>query len=194
MESLHLTASLVLIVLSAGCSAATSTKSEAKAVEHSPTLSDFKANSLDGGAAPLEKWRGQVVLVVNTASQCGFTPQYAGLEALHKEFEPRGFAVLGFPCNEFGGQEPGDAKEIRSFCTEHYQVSFPMFEKVKVKPGEGQSPIYAWLEAATGKVPSWNFCKYLVGKDGNPIQFWPSKTTPDAPELRQAIETALAAK
>jgi glutathione peroxidase len=151
-------------------------------------------NSLEGEPAPLDQWRGKVVLIVNTASQCGFTPQYKGLEALHQELESRGFAVLGFPCNEFGSQEPGDAKEIRTFCTDHFQVTFPMFEKVQVKPGDGLSPIYAWLEAATGQVPSWNFCKYLVGKDGKPIRFFASKTTPDAPDLRAAIETALAAK
>src|SRR5882672_1371438 len=184
MEALYWTVSLVLLVVSTGCSAGSppepaakpAVKSDAKPVatpevkpaakpaDQAPTLSDFKANSLEGKAAPLDKWRGKVVLVVNTASQCGFTPQYAGLEALHKELESRGFAVLGFPCNEFGGQEPGDAKEIRTFCSDNFQVSFPMFEKVKVKPGDGLSPIYAWLEAETGQVPTWNFCKYLVGK------------------------------
>jgi glutathione peroxidase len=210
MEALYLTASLVLLVVSTGCSAGSSPKPEAKSAakpeakpvavpaaksaERTPTLADFKAKSLEGEAAPLDQWRGKVVLIVNTASQCGFTKQYEGLEALHKELESRGFAVLGFPCNEFGGQEPGDAKEIRTFCTDRFQVTFPMFEKVQVKPGDGLSPIYAWLEAATGQVPSWNFCKYLVGKDGKPIQFFPSKTTPDAADLRAAIDTALAAK
>ena len=180
--------------MAAGCGVASTPKTESRPANRSGSLSDFKANSLEGKAAPLDQWRGKVVLVVNTASQCGFTPQYAGLETLHKELESRGFAVLGFPCNEFGGQEPGDAKEIRTFCTDNFQVSFPMFEKVKVKPGDGLSPIYAWLEAETGQVPTWNFCKYLVGKDGKPIQFYSSKTTPDAPELRKAIDTALAAK
>lgn len=160
----------------------------------SKSLSDFKVKTLEGDAVSLDKWKGKVVLVVNTASQCGFTPQYAGLEALHKELEPKGFEVLGFPCNQFGGQEPGDAKEIRSFCTDHFQVSFPLFEKVDVKPGEGQAPLYVWLRESTGQSPSWNFCKYLVGKDGKVIQFWSSKTTPDSPELRTAIDTALAAK
>lgn len=150
--------------------------------------------TLEGDPVSLEKWKGKVVLIVNTASQCGFTPQYSGLEALHKELEPKGFSVLGFPCNEFGGQEPGDAKEIRSFCTDHFQVTFPMFEKVNVKPGDGQAPLYTWLRASTGQSPSWNFCKYLVGKDGKVIQFWSSKTTPESTELRTAIETALAAK
>jgi glutathione peroxidase len=222
MDTIYLTASIVLLVVSTSCSSASTPKPQAKSeakpaanpeakpeakaaaapaakpaakpADQAPTLADFKANSLEGEAAPLDKWRGKVVLVVNVASQCGFTPQYKGLEALHQELESRGFAVLGFPCNEFGGQEPGDAKEIRTFCTDHFQVTFPMFEKVQVKPGDGLSPIYAWLEGATGQVPSWNFCKYLVGRDGKPIQFFPSKTTPDAPDLRAAIETALAAK
>ncbi len=164
------------------------------AAKPTESLGDFKVKTLEGDSVSLDQWKGKVVLVVNTASQCGFTPQYAGLEALHKELEPKGFAVLGFPCNEFGGQEPGDAKEIRSFCTDRFQVTFPMFEKVNVKPGDGQAPLYAWLRASTGQSPSWNFCKYLVGKDGKVIQFWSSKTTPESPELRTAIDTALAAK
>ena len=158
------------------------------------SIYDFTVNDIHGKPVKLDRYRGKVMLVVNTASECGFTPQYAGLEALHKELEPKGFEVLGFPCNQFGGQEPGDAKEIRSFCTDHFQVSFPLFEKVEVKPGEGQAPLYAWLHDSTGQSPSWNFCKYLVGKDGKVIQFWSSKTTPDSPELRTAIDTALAAK
>jgi glutathione peroxidase len=158
------------------------------------SLADFKVHTLEGDPASLDAWRGKVVLVVNTASQCGYTPQYAGLEALHQELQTKGFEVLGFPCNEFGGQEPGDAKEIRTFCTDRFQVSFPLFEKVQVKEGEGQAPLYTWLQASTGKVPNWNFCKYLVGRDGRVIGFWNSKTTPDSPELRTAIETALAAK
>ena len=158
------------------------------------SLGDFQVKTLEGEPTKLDAWKGKVVLIVNTASQCGFTPQYAGLESLHKELEPKGFAVLGFPCNEFGGQEPGDAKEIRSFCTDHFQVTFPMYEKVNVKPGDGQAPLYSWLRESTGQSPSWNFCKYLVGKDGKVIQFYSSKTTPESTELRSAIETALAAK
>jgi glutathione peroxidase len=162
--------------------------------ETNKSLADFQVKTLEGDAVSLDKWKGKVVLIVNTASQCGFTPQYAGLESLHKELSPKGFEVLGFPCNQFGGQEPGDAKEIRSFCTDHFQVSFPLFEKVDVKPGDGQAPLYAWLRESTGQSPTWNFCKYLVGKDGRAIQFWSSKTAPDSAELRTAIETALAAK
>jgi glutathione peroxidase len=178
---------------SSPAAASTATPASAPAAKPADSLGDFKVKTLEGDAISLDQWKGKVVLVVNTASQCGFTPQYAGLEALHKELEPKGFAVLGFPCNEFGGQEPGDAKEIRSFCTDHFQVTFPMFEKVNVKPGDGQAPLYAWLRASTGQSPSWNFCKYLVGKDGKVIQFWSSKTTPESPELRSAIDKALAA-
>ncbi len=194
METLQLALPFVVAVLLASCSGAAATKSEVTSGGGAPTLADFPMQSLEGTPAPLSKYQGKVVLVVNTASQCGFTKQYAGLEALHKELESRGFAVLGFPCNDFGGQEPGDAQAIRTFCTDNFQVSFPLFEKVKVKPGEGLSPLYAWLESSTGQVPTWNFCKYLVGKDGKPIQFYSSKTTPDAPELRAAIDKALAAK
>jgi glutathione peroxidase len=168
------------------------TKAETPAAT-TKALGDFQVKTLEGDPAPLDKWKGKVVLIVNTASQCGFTPQYAGLEALQKELEPKGFSVLGFPCNQFGGQEPGDAKEIRSFCTDHFQVTFPLFEKLNVKPGDGQAPLYAWLQESTGQSPNWNFCKYLVGKDGKVIQFWQSKITPEAPELRTAIDKALAA-
>ena len=194
MQTLRLALSSLLLLSLAGCSAADTPKSEIQPVKRPTSLGDFQVNTLEGDPMWLDQWRGRVVLVVNTASQCGYTPQYAGLEALHQELEGEGFAVLGFPCNEFGGQEPGQAGEIRSFCTDRFHVTFPMFEKVRVKPGEGQSPLYAWLESSTGQVPNWNFCKYLVGRDGQPIRFWSSKTTPDAPELREAIETALDAK
>ena len=193
MELQHLTLPLLFLLL-AGCSGTATSESTTPPPKASPVLGDFKVHTLEGEAVSLDKWRGQVVLVVNTASQCGYTPQYQGLEALHRELQSHGFEVLGFPCNQFGGQEPGDATEIRAFCTDHFQVSFPMFEKVNVKPGEGQAPLYEWLEASTGQVPNWNFCKYLVGRDGKPIQFWNSKAKPDAPEVRAAIEGALAAK
>ncbi len=132
-----------------------------------------------------------MTLVVNVASKCGYTPQYEGLEALHKELAPKGFAVLGFPSNDFGGQEPGSAEEIQQFCKLTYGVTFPMFEKTVTKAGPGQSPIYTYL-GQTGNLPAWNFSKYLVGKDGKVIAFYPSKVKPDAPELRDAIAKALA--
>ena len=156
-----------------------------------PNLYDLKVPSLDSGDVDLAQYRGKVTLVVNVASECGLTPQYDGLQALHEEFSPRGFSVLGFPCNEFLGQEPGTPEQIRSFCTTEYGVTFPMFAKVQVKPGEGQSPVYSYLTTATGQVPGWNFAKYLVGKDGRALAFFGSRVTPDDPKLREAIEAAL---
>lgn len=139
-----------------------------------------------------EQYAGRVLLVVNTASKCGFTPQYEGLEALHAEYAERGFAVLGFPSNDFMGQEPGTEEEIREFCTLTYGVKFPMFEKLVVK-GEAADPFYRELAAQGGGAPGWNFHKYLIGRDGQVIQAFGSRVKPDAEELRQAIETALAA-
>lgn len=154
---------------------------------------DIKTTSLAGQPADLASYKGKVVLVVNVASKCGFTPQYDGLEKLHKELAPRGFAVLGFPSNEFGGQEPGTAEEIASFCKLTYGVTFPMFAKVETKAGPGQSPIYAFL-GQSGSLPSWNFGKYVVGKDGKVRAYFPSRVAPDAKDLRDAIEQALAAQ
>ena len=152
----------------------------------------LETKTLEGQPANLSAYAGKVALVVNVASQCGLTPQYAGLEALAAEFKDKGLVVLGFPCNDFGGQEPGTAKEIRDFCTANYKVSFPLFAKVSVKPGEQQAPLFKALEARTGKTPRWNFGKYLVSRDGVRTQFFDSKVTPDARELREAIEKALA--
>ena len=155
------------------------------------SLLDFTLPSLEGKQTALSQYKGKVVLLVNTASECGYTPQYKGLEALSKELAPKGVVVLGFPSNDFGGQEPGTAAEIRSFCETNYGVTFPMFAKVQTKAGEGQSPLYAWLGAQTGSLPNWNFCKYLIGKDGQPIAFYPSKVAPDDAKLRADIEQAL---
>jgi glutathione peroxidase len=151
------------------------------------------ADSLDGERVKLSEYRGKVALVVNVASECGFTPQYEGLQKLWSDYEKKGFVVLGFPSNEFGSQEPGTAADIRAFCTKNYGVTFPMFAKVSVKKGGSQSPVYETLTNATGKEPSWNFCKYLVGKDGRVLSFWASKTAPESKELRGAIDEALAA-
>jgi glutathione peroxidase len=147
--------------------------------------------TLDGKPAKLADYRGKVTLVVNVASECGYTPQYAGLQKLHAEMSGRGFAVLGFPSNEFGGQEPGSPEQIQKFCSTKYSVTFPLFAKCATKPGAEQSPVYAALAGATGKSPNWNFCKYLVGKQGEVIAFYPSKVAPDDAELRAAIEKAL---
>jgi glutathione peroxidase len=136
-------------------------------------------------------FEGKVLLVVNTASKCGYTPQYEGLEKLHRELSDQGFAVLGFPSNDFMGQEPGSEEEIREFCTNTYGVQFPMFQKVSVR-GKDADPLFVELAKATGQEPGWNFHKYLIGKDGEVIQSFPSRVKPDSEELRKAIEAALA--
>jgi len=152
---------------------------------------DLKLPSLEGDAADLADYRGKVTLVVNVASQCGYTPQYSGLEKLHLELSAKGFAVLGFPSNDFGGQEPGTAKEIRKFCSVNFDVTFPVFSKVVTRPGASQSPAYAFL-GRSGNLPAWNFGKYVVGKDGQVVAFFPSQVAPESPELRAAIDKALA--
>jgi glutathione peroxidase len=153
---------------------------------------DLKTSYLDGKPADLGVFRGQVTLAVNVASKCGFTPQYEGLEKLNRELKGKGFAVLGFPSNDFGGQEPGTAQEIAQFCKLTYDVTFPMFSKLVTKPGTEQSPIYKFL-GSSGHLPAWNFSKYVIGKDGQIIAFFPSDVTPEAPELRRAITKALEA-
>ena len=156
------------------------------------SLYDLKTTTLLGQPADLGIYRGKVTLVVNVASYCGYTPQYTGLEKLHRELSGKAFSVLGFPSNDFGEQEPGSPQEITEFCRKTYDVTFPMFAKV-VTSGPGQSPIYKFLWSA-GHLPAWNFAKYVVGKDGRVLAFFPSEVTPEAPELRRAIDTALAAK
>jgi glutathione peroxidase len=150
----------------------------------------MKTKTLQGKPADLSAYKGKVTLVVNVASKCGFTPQYTGLEKLHEDLKGRGFSVLGFPSNDFGGQEPGTPEEIATFCKKNYGVTFPIFEKVVTKAGPDQSPIYTFL-GKDGSLPAWNFSKYLVGKDGKVIAFYPSKVTPDSKELRDAIDAAL---
>jgi glutathione peroxidase len=154
------------------------------------SLHDLKTTSLQGAPADLADYRGTVVLAVNVASECGLTPQYKGLQALHAELAPRGFAVLGFPSNDFGRQEPGSPEQIQSFCERNYGVTFPLFAKLQTKAGPGQSPIYEFLTRG-GQAPTWNFGKYLIGKDGKVIRFFPSDVTPDSQQLRDAVEQAL---
>jgi glutathione peroxidase len=137
-----------------------------------------------------KQYGGKVLLVVNTASKCGFTPQYEGLEALQKKYAARGFSVLGFPSNDFKGQEPGDEAQIQEFCTLTYGVKFPMFQKVQVT-GPEATPLYQRLAAATGVQPGWNFHKYLLARDGRVVAQFPSKITPDDPALVAAIEREL---
>jgi glutathione peroxidase len=152
---------------------------------------ELKSNTLLGKPGNLSQYKGKVSLVVNVASKCGFTPQYEGLEALQREMKGKPFNVLGFPSNDFGSQEPGAPEEIAQFCKLTYGVTFPMFEKVVTKAGADQSPIYAFL-GAYGKLPSWNFAKYVVDKKGQIVAFFPSQVTPEDPDLRGAIAKALA--
>ena len=153
------------------------------------SLHDLSATTIDGQTRSLADYAGKVVLVVNTASECGFTPQYAGLEGLWRHYRERGLVVLGFPSNDFGGQEPGDEAAIQEFCTTKFKVSFPLFAKVKVK-GDGQSPVYRFLTADYGE-PKWNFHKYLVSREGRVLEAFPSSVAPQDAVLRAAVEAAL---
>ncbi|HET9500203.1 MAG TPA: glutathione peroxidase [Marmoricola sp.] len=161
------------------------------ASEH--TLSDFSATTLDGREQPLSAYAGQVALVVNTASECGFTPQYEGLETLHEKYGDQGLVVLGFPCNQFGAQEPGTAEEISGFCERNYGVTFPMFDKIDVN-GPDAHPLYDWLRQEKGGLLGdkikWNFTKFLVGRDGKVIKRYAPTTAPE--KLTGDIEQALA--
>ncbi|MBY8879534.1 glutathione peroxidase [Actinacidiphila acidipaludis] len=159
------------------------------------TLYDIPLRTLDGAATSLADHRGKAVLVVNVASKCGLTPQYEGLERLHKRFADRGFTVLGVPCNQFGGQEPGSAEEIQTFCSATYGVTFPMLEKIEVN-GAGRHPLYAALTQvpdAAGEAGdiTWNFEKFLVGTDGEVVGRFRPRTEPEATEITEAIEAEL---
>jgi len=153
---------------------------------------DFTAKSLAGEDVPLQRFAGQVLLIVNTASACGFTPQYKGLEALQQKFGPRGFAVLGFPCNQFGGQEPGDAAAIEQFCSRNYAVSFPMFAKIEVN-GSTADPLFQFLKneksGLLGASIKWNFTKFLVDRSGKVVARHAPTTTPES--LTREIEALL---
>ena len=162
-----------------------------------PSIYDFTLKNIDGQEVGLADFKGQVLLVVNVASKCGFTKQYAGLEKLYQTYKDRGFAVLGFPANDFLGQEPGTEAEIKNFCTLTYGVTFPMFSKISVK-GKAIHPLYAFLtderlHPGAGGAISWNFNKFLVARDGAILAHYGSRTAPDDPELAAAIEKALAA-
>lgn len=155
-----------------------------------PSIYELSLKHLDGSPAPLAEMKGKVALIVNVASECGYTPQYEGLQKLHQELSPRGFVILGFPSNDFGQQEPGSPEEIAKFAAGHYHITFPLFEKVKTS-GPEASPIYQIAGKQFGP-PKWNFHKYLVGKDGKLIQAFPSAVTPESDELGRAIDAALA--
>ncbi len=160
-----------------------------------PSVYDFEAQQINGQTVPLKQFQGQVLLIVNTASACGFTPQFAGLETLHQSYGERGLVVLGFPCNQFGHQDPGSDEQIASFCQLNYGVSFPMMSKIEVN-GADAHPLYRWLTAEApgllgSKMIKWNFTKFLVGRDGRVIRRYAPQDAPA--KLAGDIEQALAA-
>ena len=157
------------------------------------TVHDFKARTLDGTERPLADWRGKLLLIVNVASRCGLTPQYTGLEALQRKYSARGFEVLGFPCNQFGGQEPGTPEEIREFCSTRYDVSFPLFAKVEVN-GDGADPLWKHLKSERpgllgSEAIKWNFTKFLVDRDGKVVKRYAPTDEPSS--IERDIEAAL---
>jgi glutathione peroxidase len=183
-------AAALIITVASGVLMSTQPTSAQTSAGRNRSFYDLKTTTLDGKPADLAQYRGKVSLVVNVASKCGYTPQYEGLEKLQREMKGKGFNVLGFPSNDFGGQEPGTAQEIATFCKLTYDVTFPMFEKVVTKKGSGQSPVYALL-GESGNLPAWNFAKYVVDKQGRIVAFFPSEVTPEDPALRAAIAKAL---
>lgn len=159
-------------------------------------LHDVSVKDIDGKATTLAPYLGRVLLIVNVASECGYTSQYRGLEAVFKKYSAKGLTVLGFPCNQFGGQEPGSAAEIKQFCTTTFRVTFPLFEKIEVN-GPNRHPLYVLLAGKDSPFPGnvrWNFDKFLVGRDGKVLQRFEADAEPDSPEVIAAIEAALAAK
>ena len=156
---------------------------------------EFTLNSIDGKPAPLASYKGKVLLLVNVASKCGYTPQYTGLQSLYAKYKDQGLVIVGVPANNFGGQEPGTSEEIATFCSRNYNVTFPILSKVSVK-GADATPLYQYLTDKTANPNTagdvkWNFTKFLVGKDGKPVQRFEPGVTPDSPELAMAIEKAL---
>ena len=159
-------------------------------------IHDIKVKDIDGKDTTMGAYKGKVMLIVNVASHCGYTPQYKGLEALYKKYKDKGLVVLGFPCNQFNKQEPGTNEEIKQFCTSKYDVTFPMFDKVEVN-GDNRHELYTALAGKDSPFPGdikWNFNKFLVGKGGKIIKRFDSKVTPESEELVKAVEAALAAK
>jgi glutathione peroxidase len=165
------------------------------AIAADKSVYDFTLNSIDGQPAPLAAYKGKVVMLVNVASRCGFTPQYSALEAVYEKYKDRGFVIVGIPANNFGGQEPGSNQEIKTFCTTKYHVSFPMMSKVSVKGGD-KTPLYQYLtdksaNPQTGGDIQWNFTKFLIGRDGHVITRFEPDITPDSSQVTAAIEKAL---
>jgi len=179
------------LLLAPACSNAAPQDAETLASWEGVNFFELETHTLAGQPQKLAEFEGKLVLVVNTASKCGLTGQYAGLQELYDAYSDQGLVVMGFPCNQFLGQEPGSALEIASFCEENYGVTFPMMEKVNVKAGDDQSAIYGLLGTRTGELPDWNFSKYLVSRDGKDIRFFEARTAPLGDELKAAIEAGL---
>ncbi len=160
------------------------------------SIYDLKVKDIDGKDVTLGAYKGKAVLIVNVASKCGYTKQYAGLEATYRKYKDQGFVILGFPCNQFGGQEPGSNEQIKEFCSSKFDVTFPLFDKVEVN-GANRHPLYVKLAGKDSPFPGdikWNFNKFLIGKDGQILKRFDSKVAPDSAELTGAVEAALAAK
>jgi glutathione peroxidase len=163
---------------------------------HAESIYDIKLKDIDGKDVALSNYKGKVLLIVNVASKCGYTKQYAGLETLYQKYKDRGVVVLGLPCNQFGGQEPGSNAEIKEFCSTKFNVTFPMFDKIDVN-GAGRAPLYTVLAGKDSPFPGdikWNFNKFLIGKDGKILNRFESKVAPESPELTAAVDSALEAK
>ena len=184
-------AGITLSLTGAACTQSMPVTDELKEKWSDKTLFDIETKTLEGKPLKMSDWKGKAVLVVNVASKCGFTGQYEGLEKLSDQWKDKGLVVVGVPCNDFGGQEPGSSSTIREFCTSRFQVEFPMLEKQSTKPGKQQSPIYEYLGTRTGKLPGWNFCKYLVYPDGRTIEFYDSRTAPDGKRLEAKVKDAV---
>jgi glutathione peroxidase len=198
MQTMIRAGALALAAVLAGCSSTeTETEVEAEverdddAAAATPALLAFTMNRIDGSAQPLDAYAGQVVLIVNTASRCGLTPQYAKLESLYESRAGQGFVVLGFPANDFGNQEPGSNTQIAAFCEANYGVSFPMFEKISVK-GSSQHPLFAALSSESSE-PNWNFTKYLLDRQGRLVERFGPRTSPDDPALVAEVDRLLEA-
>ena len=184
--------SMAALAVLAAVPAAAQDKKKQEAPLAKDSFYSLSTKTLDGKPAELKEYAGKVALVVNVASHCGNTPQYAGMEKLYSELKDKGFVILAFPSNDFGAQEPGTPEEIREFCSSKYKVTFPMFEKVVTKAGAAQSPIYGNLSKQVGgDLPNWNFSKYLVDKTGKAVKYYKANIKPEDATLRADIEAAL---
>ncbi len=183
-----------VLLAAAGMVVSATRAAPAVAAAQPASAHDFTLKRLDGKPLPMSAYKGKVVLLVNTASMCGFTPQYEGLQKLQTAYAAKGFTVIGVPSGDFGGQEYDDAGKIKAFCETTFGITFPLAEKASVK-GPNAAPIYRWAKAglATNNEPKWNFHKFLIGKDGRLIVGFPSKVTPDSAEVKAAIDAALKA-